>query len=139
MGLRILIFEREPSLRELLNVVLTGAGYQVQTFADPSACPLFHRRDDEEACCASKVPCADALLSDLDLPHISALDFLKLQRLRGCKALDANKAIMGASLTVELQREIAEFGGAYIKKPFHLAEILAWAEGCAQRLAAQES
>lgn len=135
MGLRILIFEREQSLQELLDVVLAGAGHQVQTFADPSACPLFHLRDDAEACCVQVQPCADALLTDFDLVQTNALDFLKLQRRRGCKALDANKAIMSASMTEELQQEIAAFGGRHIKKPFHLAEILAWADGCVQRLA----
>ena len=137
MGLRILIFDREESLLELLNIVLSAAGHQVQTFTDPSFCPLFFLREETGACCTREQPCADALLADLDLPQINALDFLKLQRQRGCKALDANKAVMSASLTEDLQREINEFGGEYIKKPFHLADILAWVEGCAQRLAAR--
>jgi len=138
MGLRILVFEGEQSLRELLHVVLAGAGHKVQAFADPSACPLFNRQEDEGCRCEREQPCADALLSDLDLPRSSALDFLRLQRLRGCKTLDANKAVMSSTLTDELLREIEEFGGGHIKKPFRLAEILAWVDGCSERLSARK-
>lgn len=138
MKLKILIFDPDLGLRELLKVYLAGQGHEVQAYQDVTVCPLFRNLHDEHCHCSQQRPCADAVLMDIRMPHINAIDFLKLQRQRGCKAVDANKAIMSASMTKALEATIEAFGCHHIRKPFHLADIKNWIETCAARLAARQ-
>lgn len=135
---RVLVFDQDHSLRELLRTYLGGQGYEVLAFSDPTICPLYHKLMDEKCRCPRNRPCADSVLIDIKMKEINAFDFLKLQRLRGCKALDANKAVMSASMTQKLEAAIAEFGCHHIKKPFRLEEIKGWLEACAKRLTARQ-
>lgn len=138
MKLKTLIFDPDLGLRELLKVYLGGQGHEVLAFKDVTVCPLFRNLHDEHCHCSQERPCADAMLMDLRMPHINAIDFLKLQRQRGCKMIDANKAVMSASMTRALEAAIEAFGCHHIKKPFHLADINTWIEACAARLAARQ-
>ena len=136
MKLKIVVFDQEQSLRNLLRVYLAGQGHEVQAFRAPDVCPLYHNLLAERCCCPRERPCADVVLIDSRLQNINALEFLKLQRRHGCKALDANKAVMSASMTKTQEEAIAEFGCHHIRKPFRLAEIKSWIKACAARLAA---
>ncbi|NJC88574.1 MAG: response regulator [Desulfuromonas sp.] len=138
MKLKILVFDPEHSLRELLRTYLNRQGHEVHAFRDPTVCPLYRNLLDEQCCCPQERPCADAVLIDIGMPNIDALDFLRLQRRRGCKALDANKAVMSASMTKPLEEAIETFGCHHIKKPFRLEEIKGWLEECAARSAARQ-
>jgi len=135
MKLKVLVFDSENSLRELLRIFLTRQGYEVQIYRDPLICPLYRNLLNEQCCCPRESPCADVVMIDIDMPNISALDFLKLQRKRGCKTLDANKAIMSDRQSTVLDRAVTEFGCHYLTKPFRLGEIKRWIEECAVRLA----
>lgn len=134
--MKILVFEPEKSLRELLRIYLAGHGHEVLAFKDPTVCPLYKNLQDDHCCCPSGSACGDVIIIDNRMPYISAIDFLKLQRRRGCKALDANKAVMSASMTRQLEETIVEFGCHHIKKPFQLGRIAAWVNDCRRRLEA---
>lgn len=136
MKLRIMVFDQEHNLRELLRIYLAGQGHEVMTFRDPMHCPLYRDLMDEQCCCPREIPCADAILFDMNLPAISALDFLRLQRQRGCKTIDENKAVMSAGITGELEVATREFGCHHIRKPFSLASIRKWTVDCAARVVA---
>lgn len=132
--MKILVFEPDNSLRELLRIYLAGQGHEVLAFRDPTVCPLYENLADEVCCCPMDAPCGDVVIIDNKMPHISAIDFLRLQRRRGCKALDANKAVMSASMTQQLEMELAEFGCHHIRKPFQLSRIREWVDECLGRL-----
>ena len=134
MKLRILVFDPDTSLRELLQLYLQNLGHDVQAYREPHLCPLFTSLDNEQCCCPRESPCADIVFMDMRMPHISAFDFLQLQRRRGCKALDANKAVMSTSVTKAVKEAMAAFGCNHILKPFRLAEIRIWIEECASRI-----
>ena len=134
MKLKIMVLEQNQVLRELLRTYFSEHGHDVLTFSDPTACPLYGKRLDEQCFCPKESPCADVVLADFSVPGINALDFLKLQQRRGCKVLDANKAVMSASMTKVLTKAIEELGCHYIEKPFHLAGIGKWLEDCAARV-----
>lgn len=139
MKLRILVFDQEHSLRELLKTFLKQQGHEVLAYNDPTVCPLYGNLTDEGCCCPQERPCADAVLVDINTPKINAFEFLKLQRSRGCKALDANKAVMSAYLSGALDQAITEFGCHHIGKPFRLQEIRKWIDECAERVASTQS
>lgn len=132
--MRILVFEPDNSLRELLHIYLAGQGHEVLAFPDPAVCPLFANLGAEDSGCPNSSPCGDVVIIDNQMPHISAIDFLKLQRRRGCKALDANKAVMSASMTKQLEEVINEFGCHHIRKPFQLSKINTWVDECLKRV-----
>jgi len=134
MNLRILVFDPDVSLQELLCLYLGNLGYDVQSYSDPRLCPLFANLDDEQCCCPQQSPCADVVFMDMRMPQISAFDFLQLQRRRGCKALDANKAVMSTSVTKPVKEAMAAFGCNHILKPFRLAEVKCWVEECSTRI-----
>lgn len=138
MKLKILVFDQRQVVRDLLEFYLSRLGHEVMTFSDPTVCPLYRNLLNEQCCCTKETPCADAVLIDINMPNINALDFLKLQRRRGCKALEANKALMSAGMTEALEKAIEEYGCHHIEKPFRLEEIRGWIKGCAERLAASQ-
>lgn len=135
--LKILVFDPDLGLRELLKVYLAGKGHEVFAFSDATVCPLYRDLQDENCRCPLEKPCADAMLVDIHTPHINAIDLLELQRHRGCKALDENKAVMSASITKALETAVTAFGCHHIRKPFHLGDINSWIDGCKARLAAR--
>lgn len=131
-ALRIIIFEDDPSLTKLLFLTLTKEGHSVQTFNDPTACPVYKDHGKE---CPKDKACADVIITDLMMPNMTGIDFLLLQRERGCKAQDHNKALIsGAALTEETKRTINELGCKFFKKPFKISELIAWVDECAKRV-----
>jgi CheY-like chemotaxis protein len=137
MKLKIQIYVPDLGLRELLKIYLSGQGHEVVAFRDVAACPRYRNLNDEHCQCAQEQPCADALLVDSQMSHVNVVEFLKLQRLRGCKMMDANKVVLSAGLTSPLEKAVKEFGCHHIKKPFHLEDISKWLDGCKERLAAR--
>ena len=130
--LRIIIFEDDPALAALLYQVLRHKGHDVHIFSEPTACPVYR---DHETQCPKDSPCADVIISDHMMPNMTGIDFLKFQRMRGCKALDENKALLtGAVISPELKNALKELGCHYIKKPFRVDAILKWVDECAERL-----
>lgn len=132
--MRILVFDADNSLRELLRIYLSGHGHEVLAFRDPTLCPLYAQLKAGACCCPQDAPCGDVVIIDNKMPHISGLELLKLQRRSGCKLPDANKAVMSASMTRQLEAVIAEFGCHHIKKPFQLVRIKEWVDDCMGRL-----
>lgn len=130
--LQILIFEDNPAMAELMKLVMEKSGHAVQVFSEPTICPVYH---DHDADCTRETPCADIIFADQKMPNMLGLDFLKLQRSRGCKALDKNKALVTASeISSDLRREVDNFGFHYIKKPFRINEITKWVDECSERI-----
>ena len=139
MKLRILIFDQDSSVRNLLRTYLSSHGHTVHTFPHPSACPLFHHLEDQGCRCPKAEPCGDVVLMEHCMPGINAFNFLQLQRERGCKALDVNKAVMSTSLPPVMKVALEKFGCHHIAKPFRLENIRRWVEECASRLAGTDN
>lgn len=136
MKLKIQVYVPDLGLRELLKVYLAGQGHEVLLFRDVAVCPRYRNLNDENCQCAQEQPCADALIVDTQLSHLNVVEFLKLQQQRGCKTINANKAILSAGMSKPLEKAIREFGCHPIRKPFHLEDISRWLDGCKKRLAA---
>jgi len=129
--LRIIVLEDDIAMSDLFRKVLQGYGCEVQAFPDPTACVVFN---NSECNCPMDKPCADVLITDMMMPNMSGIELLRLQRKRGCKALDANKALMSAITTPYQQEAVKELGCHFFRKPFKLAEIKQWINECAERI-----
>lgn len=129
--LRVIVFDDDKAMTDLFKKMLQGFGHHVTAFSDPTACPVYKT---PECNCPCQFPCAEVIITDNMMPNMTGIDFLKLQRRRGCKALDANKALMTAAATPKLLREVKELGCHFFRKPFRLSEVRVWLEECAERV-----
>ena len=121
--LRVIVFEDNKAVSDLLRKFLQSFGCEVQAFTDPTVCDAIAT----SACaCPKETACADILITDMMMPNMTGLELLKLQRKRGCKALDANKALVTASCSSQLQIDVEELGSKYINKPFRMSELREW-------------
>ncbi len=130
-SLRIFVFDDDPSVAKLLQLVLSSKGHSVQTFIDPSFCHLYQ---DQQCQCPQDSPCADIMITDMMMPHMNGIELLQMQRDRGCKVIVANKALLSAKNETQLKDATKELGCHFIRKPFRLADICDWVEECAERV-----
>lgn len=128
--LKVLVFEDDPSMSNLFGMMLQGCGYDVSIFPDPTACQVYR---NQKCDCPMDSPCADAIITDISMPNMTGIELLRLQRKRGCKALDANKALMSAADTPLHREAIEELGCHFFRKPFKMSEIKQWLEECSER------
>lgn len=131
--LRILVFDDDPAISVLFKRLLTSMGHDVRVYADPTACPIYNTPRCD---CPREHPCADVILSDFMMPNMNGIEFFENQRKRGCKAPDANKAIISAAASPEQKEAFRRLGCHFIKKPFKIAEIRGWLEECTERILA---
>lgn len=132
--MRILIFDDDVDVRNLLQTALAGKGHEVMVFADPTEFPFFH----EQSCpCALIESCADILITDIVMPNIEGLEFLKNLQESGCQPLlQGNVAIISGYLTIHYMSELNDLGLYYFRKPFELRDIYAWVDQCQARIKA---
>ncbi len=74
MQLRAFVFDRDDTVRLLLAATLSRRGYEVYSFAGGFACPE-----------CDGGPCADVIVSDIQLRSGSGLDFLQGLLRAGCR------------------------------------------------------
>ena len=121
MKLRVCVFEDDPLVRRLLEMALTRRGYEVHDFPHPLACPLTTHA---ECACAAENACVDAVLSDVNMPGMSGLEFVERQRRKGCKC--RHYALMSGGWTPEQRAWARALGCALLTKPFSLRDLNEW-------------
>ena len=122
---RVLVFEDNDYIRSSLWQFFDSRGYEVFTFPDPSLCPL----NEKQYCdCPLKHACSDIILSDINMPMVKGIDFIKNMKRKGCKV--KNIAIMSGDWTVEAIEEAGKFGLKVIEKPFKFEVLDDWLNMC---------
>lgn len=129
--LRVIVFEDNQAVSDLFKKMLQGFGHHVLTFSDPT---VFHVCRDPECEYHEDSSCADALIVDIMMPNMNGIEFLRLQRERGCNILHENKALMSAATSPQQQAAVEEYGCHFFKKPFKISEVKKWLEECAERI-----
>ena len=129
INLRVLIFEDNPIIRSALKELLSEFGYDVFTFQDPVASPLYKKRYCD---CQSGKACADILISDVDMPFVNGLDFIESQVQKGCKV--KNRALMSGDWTDSSIQSALNLRCQIFHKPFDIRKIVRWIEACQNRI-----
>ena len=119
---RILIFDDDESIRDMLWRYFDRRGYEVFTFPHPRSCPICEISECTRPLAES---CADLIITDLNMPFMRGLDFLQQQRSKGCKV--KNLALMTADLEEADRSRAKELGVTVFEKPFLLADLEKWA------------
>ncbi len=111
---RLLVVDDEPSMRELLCILLEREGYRVQAFATA-----------EEALEAFEQDPHDLVLTDMSLPVASGIDLLRNVKARAARsARDVPVIVITAYGTTESAVEAMKIGAFdYVMKPFSNDEL----------------
>lgn len=111
---RIYIVDDEPDMVDLLATVLTGEGYEVETYTDGRAALARVLEEPPEL-----------LLLDLMMPDLDGFELLKLLRL-DARGKDVVVLVVSARTGHRAQLETLQLGAnAYIYKPFSPRELAA--------------
>jgi CheY-like chemotaxis protein len=112
MAARILVVDDDASLRDLLRLHLSAAGYEVQTAADGIAAGYQ----------VLKAP-PDLIITDVNMPHMDGFEFVAA--LKSDKSLPPIPVIFLTSLEEGDQRgrELGAVG--YVTKPIRADRLLA--------------
>ena len=81
--IRVLLLEDNEGVSGLLTTVLESRGYEVVKFDTPAICPL---QKNPDCTCGDESRCADIVLSDLGMPFVTGIEFIKNLREKNCKA-----------------------------------------------------
>ncbi|NIQ37016.1 MAG: response regulator [Proteobacteria bacterium] len=129
MKVRAFVFEDNDTLRSMMSSVLEGRGYEVMSFPDPGFCPMVLNR---ECPCPHKHACADIIITDINMPSMTGLEFLENRRQNGCKV--KNRAVMSGRWSEEELDKARKLGCKIFEKPFSFADLGRWLEECEKRL-----
>lgn len=122
---RAIIYDDNPDVADMLKEHFMLRGYEALTFQKPVYCPAY----EDHAACNELYPCADIILTDLDMPRMSGIDMLRVQSLNGCRVPAGSRALMSGALDERGLKGLRELGCMYFQKPFSFDEIAAWLDG----------
>lgn len=133
MATRILVFEDDDCIRQLLCLTLRRKGYEIFDFPSPVTCALV---TENRCLCPHRDACADIVLTDMNMPCMTGLELIRHQLDHHCKCPPQNKAVISAELTLKQEREVAGLGCGYFRKPVDMPKLLAWIAACEHRIPA---
>jgi DNA-binding response OmpR family regulator len=129
MKIRALVFEDDNTLRYVVKCALDARGYEVMVFENPAECALLKNHDCR---CESNEVCADIMVSDVDMPEVSGLEFAKTQTRKGCKIVSIG--LMSGRWSEPQLKEARELGCKTFEKPLDIGELNHWLDECELRI-----
>lgn len=96
MELSVLVVDDEPEMRSLVEMYLTSL-----------SCKTIQAGDGREGLMALACQEVDAILTDLEMPHMDGEDFIKLARQQG---FQGRILVITASLSQRLKDDLAPYG-----------------------------
>lgn len=127
--IRAFVFEDDEVIRSVLRRLLQRRGYEVLASSEPGSCPLYLT----DACpCPLNHVCGDIILSDIDMPGMTGLEFVQNQIKNGCKV--KNIALMSGSWVYPDPQRAHELGCKIFCKPVAISEINKWLDDCEKKI-----
>jgi CheY-like chemotaxis protein len=121
MAIRTFIFDDDELIRKTLSFFLKSEGYEVYDYPRPALCPYYLNQQCE---CGGAHSCTDVIITDLNMPGESGIEFVENQVQNGCKV--KNIAVMSADWdNPAIDRAIA-LGCKIFQKPFSIIELRDW-------------
>ena len=126
---RVLIFEDNDTLRSTLKSLLEDLGYEVHAFSNPGMCSQYYSSEDS---CLLDDSCSDIIISDVNMPIASGIEFIKSRLSSGCKI--NFRALMSADWSDADLRQAKKIGCRIFHKPFDLEELIKWLDFCRKQI-----
>ena len=120
-----LLFEDNRLCRDLMTEILMEKDFTVTAFADPTSYVADKNRCDT---CGDNA-CADALITDNQMPGMSGLELIQWITDRGCKLPNHRRAVISGSWTSEEFDQAQQLGCKIFQKPVSVDEIHQWLDG----------
>ena len=126
---RVLIFEDQAVIRKALWEIFDRLGYEVFTFPNPGTCPLYRVK---KCLCNLSESCSDIILSDLNMPVQSGLDFIEEQLHKGCRC--RNIGLMSGDFEPRDVARANSLGLRLFNKPFRIEDVMGWIKEVENRI-----
>ena len=118
---RVILLEDNNAIRLLFSEIFTDRGYETLAFSTPAICPL---QLVPECRCSVNETCTDMIVSDLDMPQITGLNFIENQKKKNCKC--KHVALVSAKWTEEDLSLAHQLGCKTFEKPFNFEDFYRW-------------
>ena len=123
MRMRAVICEDHSQLRSMLEVIFKRRGYEVFTYSDARRCPLSIL---PRCPCPAKTLCADVILSDVQMPGLSGIDFIAELISKCCRC--PHLGLMSGRWSPNERTRAASLGCMLFDKPFSIHQLISWLE-----------
>lgn len=128
MRVRVFVFDDEPMIRRVFSAIARRCGYDVEVFRGAASCVP----QDGPCACGPGEVCADAILTDHNMPGMSGLDLIEHLRARGCGC--RHIALISGFLTPEVAERARRLKTDVFSKPVERTELELWLEQCKQSI-----
>ncbi len=118
MRIRVLIFDDDDAIRDLLKEVVKLKGYEIFDYRNPSECSI----SINEKCNCGQSQCTDVIITDIEMPVMNGIDFINDLSTKGCKANNI-LIISGCSDYPQIDKTVGK-NIKFLKKPFSIHDIL---------------
>ena len=118
---RTIVLEDNLVHQGILKYLLTTRNHEVITYDNPSICPL---QLTPECRCNDNERCADIIISDLNMPFIDGLEYIRNQRFKECKC--KNIALVSSELNPQVMKEAEDLLCKVFSKPYNVSDIFNW-------------
>ena len=127
---RAIILDDQRGIRLPLEILLSRSGYNVVPYGSPTEATIFNQPHNcplasghEEQFDTSPV-CADLIITDVDMPGISGMEYVRTIRQAGCRVRYI--AMMSGNWKTKDLLEAEALGCKCFTKPFRLQEMKEW-------------
>ena len=131
MKIRAFVFDDNRELRSLLTSILTNRGYEVIPYEGPTYCPVYL---DKKRTCPHDHPCVDIIVTDMQMPNVTGLEFIENQVEKNCRINIENVALMSGTWKEEELERIRRLGCKVFEKPFFFEQFEKWLDECEKRI-----
>jgi CheY-like chemotaxis protein len=128
---RAIVCDDDSLIQSLVRDLMEKMGYEVLTAETPVTCAFYREHVDS---CPQHNRCADVLITDYQMPHMTGLELLELQHKGGCKLTSRNKALMTAHEDPALRKKAEALGCKFIAKPSLVSTLAVWLRECEKRV-----
>jgi CheY-like chemotaxis protein len=126
---RAIVLDDNNTVRTVISDILEDRGYEVFDSSEPTFSPIYL---DSKCPCSGEYLCANIVITDINMPNMTGLEFIEYQKSMGCKI--PNIAVMSGRWTVEELEHAKRLGCHTINKPFKVDEIKKWLDVCESKL-----
>jgi len=126
---RAIVLEDDRLSQQLLSSLLESRGYEVYSYDNPSICPLQRSPGCK---CTNDERCTDILMSDLNMPLVSGLEYIQNQRIKGCKCKSI--ALVSSEINYSVEQKAKRLACQLFPKPVNIKEIFGWLDNIEKNL-----